>query len=279
MNKLAMSSCCEFCTQTAYAVRTVICSQHLKRLTVGGDQSFPMSAVGSVARSSTCSPRRSSPRPAIAVPRSSKSCAASRKAPPLSTWPMNWPSIALISWNDGTRSTHLWPRIFPPTMPLSDPVTEADELYQNAKQKGRKHADPADPPRRRANQARGHGTWASDRPPIVGVVGRCSGQIRLRLCRHSDRATLQPLLLTHTRDDAIVNTDEWSAYRTLAATGRIHQTVCHTPTKREWARDDDGDGIRSSQQHDGRHLDRLSQFRAFVSWHQQMVSGWIHCGI
>jgi transposase-like protein len=127
---------------------------------------------------------------------------------------------------------------------VADPVTEADELYQNAGEKGRKHSDPRDPPRRRANQARGHGTWASDRPPIVGVVGRGSGQIRLRLCHHSDRATLEPLLLTHTRADAIVNTDEWSAYRHLAATGRVHQTVCHTPGKREWARDDDGDGIR-----------------------------------
>jgi transposase len=95
-----------------------------------------------------------------------------------------------------------------------------------------------------AGQARGHGTWERDRPPIVGIVGRHSGQIRLRLCHHSDRATLQPLLLTNTRDDAIINTDEWSAYRQLAATGRIHQTVCHTPGKRDWARDDHGDGIR-----------------------------------
>jgi hypothetical protein len=45
-------------------------------------------------------------------------------------------------------------------------------------------------------------------------------------------------------DDAIVNTDEWSAEWHLATTGRIHQTVCHTPGQRDWARDDDGDGIR-----------------------------------
>jgi len=127
---------------------------------------------------------------------------------------------------------------------LSDPVTDADELYQNAGEKGRKHADLCDPPRRRANQARGHGTWATDRPPIVGIVGRRSGYIRLRVCRHSDRATLEGLVVAHTRPDAIVNTDEWSAYGHLAAIGRIHQTVCHTPGRREWARDDDDDGIR-----------------------------------
>ena len=40
------------------------------------------------------------------------------------------------------------------------------------------HRDPADPPRRRANRRRGHGTFANDRPPIAGVVGRDSGAFR-----------------------------------------------------------------------------------------------------
>ena len=45
-------------------------------------------------------------------------------------------------------------------------------MYQNAGEKGHKHKDPDDPPRRRANEVKGHGTWDNDRPPIVGVVGR-----------------------------------------------------------------------------------------------------------
>ena len=123
-------------------------------------------------------------------------------------------------------------------------MTEADELYQNAGEKGRKHPDPWDPPRRRANKTRGHGTWETDRVPIAGVVGRESGQIRLQVCDHSDRATLQPFVEAHTRPDATVNTDAWQAYDRLPATGRAHPTVCHTPGHREWARDADGDGIR-----------------------------------
>ena len=98
-----------------------------------------------------------------------------------------------------------------PRSSLPDAVTEADELYQNAGEKDRKHDDVADPPRRRAKKARGHGTWATDRPPIAGVVGRSSSQIRLQVCDHSDRATLQPFVERHTRDDATVTTDEWSA--------------------------------------------------------------------
>ena len=73
----------------------------------------------------------------------------------------------------------------------------------------------------------------TDRIPIAGVVGRESGQIRLCVCHHTDRATLQPYVESKTRPDAIVNTDEWQAYNHLPETGRIHKTVCHKPGQRE----------------------------------------------
>jgi transposase-like protein len=41
-----------------------------------------------------------------------------------------------------------------------------------------------------------------------------------------------------------VYTDEWAAYDRLPELGRGHATVCHAPGEREWARDDDGDGVR-----------------------------------
>jgi transposase len=41
---------------------------------------------------------------------------------------------------------------------------------------------------------------------------------------------------------ATVYTDGWSAYDRLDRRGRGHATVCHTA--HEWARDDDGDGVR-----------------------------------
>ena len=63
--------------------------------------------------------------------------------------------------------------------PLPDEVVEADEMYQNAGEKGILHPDPEDPPRRRANKARGHGTWETDRPPVLGIVGRESGRVQL----------------------------------------------------------------------------------------------------
>jgi hypothetical protein len=65
-----------------------------------------------------------------------------------------------------------------PETPLPDAVTETDEMFQNAGKKGKKHNDPTDPPRRRANKQKGHGTYENDRPPIIGTVGRDSGQVR-----------------------------------------------------------------------------------------------------
>jgi transposase len=70
--------------------------------------------------------------------------------------------------------------------------------------KGIPHPDPADPPRRRANKARGHGTWDNDRPPVCGVAGRESGQVRLTVAAHTDGATLRGVVGGGTRPGAMV---------------------------------------------------------------------------
>lgn len=44
-----------------------------------------------------------------------------------------------------------------PMTPLPDTVTESDELFQNAGEKGKPHLDPQDPPRPRANKKKGMG--------------------------------------------------------------------------------------------------------------------------
>jgi hypothetical protein len=73
---------------------------------------------------------------------------------------------------------------------LSDNVVETDELFQNAGEKGEEHFDPLDPPRRHANKRRGCGTYANERPPVLGVIGRETGQVRLRLVVDTRMTTL-----------------------------------------------------------------------------------------
>jgi transposase len=110
--------------------------------------------------------------------------------------------------------------------------------------KGVPHTDPDDPPRRRANKRRGHGTWENDRPPVAGVVGRTSGQVSLEVISRSNRVSRERVVEDHTTPGNTINTDEWSGYAHLNELDRTHVTVCHAPSRREWARDDDGDGVR-----------------------------------
>lgn len=111
--------------------------------------------------------------------------------------------------------------------------------FRTRGKKGQLHPDPQDPPRRRANKKRGHGTYENDRPPVVGTVGRSSGQCRLRVCERTDGATLRHHVQWTTEPWSICNTDEWRGYTRLE---RRHQQVYHG--RREWARDEDGDGVR-----------------------------------
>lgn len=129
-----------------------------------------------------------------------------------------------------------------PSNPLPDEQTEADEMYQNAGEKGTPHDDPDDPPRCRGNQQVGRGTMDNDRPPILGVVGRSSEKIRLTVCEDTKQETIEPQVESNTLPTTTLNTDECTAYNYIPLTGRGHATVCHSQD--EWARDDDGDGIR-----------------------------------
>jgi transposase len=115
-------------------------------------------------------------------------------------------------------------------------------MYQNAGEKGQHHLDPDDPPRRRANQFSGHGTFDNDRPPVFGAIGRDSGEVIVRQAFRSTRRALEPLVMQASQPGATVMSDEWHAYDALPTTGRPHATVNHR--RGEFARDDDGDGVR-----------------------------------
>jgi transposase-like protein len=70
--------------------------------------------------------------------------------------------------------------------------------------------------------------------------------VYLEVVEHADRPTLERVAEDDTTPGCTVYTDEWRPYAHLPGLDRRHVTVCHTPGKREWARDDDGDGIREA---------------------------------
>lgn len=76
------------------------------------------------------------------------------------------------------------------------------------------------------------------------MVSRDSGAIALEVVNHTDQVTLTRFVRASTEEGAMVYTDEWGGYNQLPQVNRGHATVNHSPGQREWARDDDGDGIR-----------------------------------
>jgi transposase-like protein len=138
--------------------------------------------------------------------------------------------------------------------------------------KGDEHFDPLDPPRCRANQQRGRGTYANDRPPIVGTVGRTTGQVRLRVVMDTTGDTLVQHVHRFTRSGSQVYTDENQSYNHVL---RTHAAVAHGLG--EWARDDDGDGVREAHCNtaEGMWTDVRNFLRPFKGVHKKYLSGYV----
>jgi transposase len=132
-----------------------------------------------------------------------------------------------------------------PTEVMRGTAFEADELYYNAGEKSPRHPTPSDPPRRRANKRKGHGTHAHDRPPIIRVVSWDTGEHRFWGCDHADTHTCAALIAAHVPvGSTTLDTDEWQRYRGSHPSPATVRHGVH-----EWARDDDGDGHREGHCH------------------------------
>jgi transposase-like protein len=138
--------------------------------------------------------------------------------------------------------------------------------------KGYEHADPRDPPRGRANNRRGRGTYANDRPPIVGTVGRESRQVRLRVVLDKTAETLEEQVHRFTRVHASVYTDELPSHNHII---HQHATVAHGAY--EYARDDDGDGVREIHCNTAEGLwTAVRNFlRPFKGAHKKYLAGYV----
>jgi transposase len=129
------------------------------------------------------------------------------------------------------------------------------------------HRDPRDPPRRRANKRKGHGTYANDRPPIISVVSRETGAHRLWVGDHADTRTCRRLIAENVPAGRTqLYTDAWQSYR---GSHPCHATVRHGV--HEWARDDEGDGRREVPCNpcEGAGAGLRTYLRAFRGGHQR----------
>lgn len=124
---------------------------------------------------------------------------------------------------------------------LPDEQVEADEMYQNAGEKGDDHDDPDDPPRQRANPRRGRGTYENDRPVIAGTIGRQSQRLQLTMAPDSQNQTLVPIFSDQIAETATLFSDE--AYHFLALDDEVGTQHTLDHNQNEFARDPDEDGF------------------------------------
>ena len=67
------------------------------------------------------------------------------------------------------------------------------------------------------------------------------GQVVIKMLSDVKQPTIKPIITETISPGAMVMTDEYDIYARLPEWGYGHKTVCHS--KREFARDEDGDGF------------------------------------
>jgi transposase-like protein len=138
--------------------------------------------------------------------------------------------------------------------------------------KGQEGFERPEPARKRGNKRRGRGTAANGRPPVLGTIGRSSRQVRLRVAADVKKATLHRHVLQFTLPETQVMTDENDSYNDLP---RRHTRVSHMA--KEWARDDDGDGVREvhTNSAEGLWTGLRAFLRPFRGISQVFLSGYV----
>ena len=122
-------------------------------------------------------------------------------------------------------------------------MVETDEVYLVCGHKGQSaKVQQAGRParRRRLKGARGRGTLASDKPPVLGLVQR-GGQLVLRMLHNVKQNTIKPIIEHYVQPGSLIYSDEYNIYNRLKDWGFQHKSVCHSAG--EYARDEDGDGF------------------------------------
>ena len=106
----------------------------------------------------------------------------------------------------------------------------------------------------------------------MGTVGRETGQVRLRVVTDTRGQTLRAHVHQFTWEGTHVYTDEYDSYHRVE---RSHATVAHG--HHEWARDDDGDGVR--EVHTNTAEGMWTGLRIFLSpfrgVHKRYLSGYV----
>jgi transposase-like protein len=81
--------------------------------------------------------------------------------------------------------------------------------------------------RRRLKGARGRGTLAGEKPPVLGLIQR-DGEVCIRMLPNVQQATIKPVITASVQPGTPMYTDEYDIYHRLPQWGYPHETVNHS---------------------------------------------------
>ncbi len=90
----------------------------------------------------------------------------------------------------------------------------------------------------RLKGARGRGTLAKEKPPILGMIQR-GGQMVIQILENVQQITIKPVIQSTIALGALIYTDEYAIYDRLESWGYARKSVCHGAG--EYAHDEDDD--------------------------------------
>ena len=75
---------------------------------------------------------------------------------------------------------------------------------------------------------------------MLGIIKR-NGEVFVKMLDNVQQKSIKPIIEANVKKGSLVYSDEYCIYDRLEEWGYQHKSVCHS--KREYARDDDGDGF------------------------------------
>jgi transposase len=91
-------------------------------------------------------------------------------------------------------------------------------MYISAGNKGvKKKNSQENPPWRRGLKLRGRGTYVKDKPPIISIVSRTTGQVIFRVAHNLSKKLIHTLISENCDEPVRVFTDDYTIYSNLSS--------------------------------------------------------------
>ena len=81
--------------------------------------------------------------------------------------------------------------------------------------------------RRQLKGARGRGTAATDKPPVLSII-KCNGEVIVKMLDDVKQMSIKPVIESYVKKGSLIYSDEYCIYDRLEKWGYKHKSVNHS---------------------------------------------------